>query len=227
VQKSFAKLIARHRQTRKRCLFAHGCGGPSPLTLHFFDVLDRFLQLGPVGPQLQPVSREISINTLDLNFVSAANPDDMFPEAFPRFGMSVSFPRYEHRPTKPDGSGYLMRPETLYLWLDYYIDRSLGLEWDGVHYGKLLYQRIGRIRYLVDGKLQSEIDIAARFEKLTMMRTAWKIYPLERREAVWNAWKRKTYQTRVRLGLPVIDNESLQEIRSSAKDLEDIIQPGK
>ena len=203
-----------HRQERKRCLFIHGCGGPNILILRFYSTLERFLQLGPVGPQRFPFTREISIQTLDLNFVSPANPDDMFPQVFSEsYGNSYhgGFPWYEHRPTKPDGSGYLMRPETLLLWQHNYIDQMLGLGYHASLYGKLLYERIGRIRFLVDGKLHSEIDIAAKFAELTMSQNLWKVESPNRREDVWEAWRKKTYRKRVKLGLPVVEDESLHQ----------------
>jgi len=128
----------------------------------------------------------------------------MFPEVFSPW----EFPRYENRPTKPDGTGYLMRPETLFLWLKEWINLSLDLI-GGSDYGELLYERIGRIRFLVDGKLQSEIDLARRFAELMMQRNSWRTDPREMREIVWMGWARQTYRKRIELGLPVVEDESL------------------
>ena len=77
-----------------------------------------------------------------------------------------------------------------------------------------MFERIGAIRFMLDGRLHSEMDlgilfVGLRFDDYRGQNGSFGNYPIEDRPAVWRSWRERAYQRRVCRGLHVVEDKSL------------------
>lgn len=72
-----------------------------------------------------------------------------------------------------------------------------------LYLGGILYEHIGVIRVLVEGKMFEEFDLAKKLAPMKWECPTTTMSRAERREYFWR-WKRYVQRTRAQLGFPVI-----------------------
>ncbi|KAL4800147.1 hypothetical protein BDV19DRAFT_353508 [Aspergillus venezuelensis] len=166
----YPQVAARHK----------GDGGHTRYEWDFLVLLERFLTVGPVSQkrkldknadQDSPVGRhsysdrEIKVKTIVLNFSSAEEGGEFPPR-------EISYEDWQWqcmaRPRNRDEiwlEEYNTRPEWLAELLSKEIHHCLHFE-RNAGYGKLMMQRLGKIKMFVDGKPFQEIDVAGRLDDL-------------------------------------------------------------
>ena len=55
--------------------FTGGCGGPPLITWSFYNLLERFLKVGPLGLQKKDIDKRISIKTLEIDIQTPDVPE--------------------------------------------------------------------------------------------------------------------------------------------------------
>ncbi|KAJ5577594.1 uncharacterized protein N7459_006558 [Penicillium hispanicum] len=196
-----------------------GTGGHLGFHWSFYALLERFLQYGPVDEKKRPSQgngplaanpnfddRDVTVKTLVLDFQSA---EPKFP--FPPDEVSYRRWRSQHfvmRRSRWHGEleEYKTPPQWPSTYLFFQIHALLSMGYHTALYGKILYERIGKIYLLVDGKPEREIDLADRLNKLrfTDRRDTFGHLPPEERLSTFAEWKKQTLARREQLGFPVI-----------------------
>ncbi|KAL3474439.1 hypothetical protein BJX99DRAFT_248236 [Aspergillus californicus] len=141
-----------------------GCGGHLGFHWSFYALLERFLTYGPVDekkydkkphPEYSILrnnptfsDRNITIRTLVLDISSAE--------------QNLPFPGPESTP----------RPEWIAAYMEGEIEALIGLHYDWAKYAKILYQRIGKIRMLVDGGFFREWNLVERRDAMLKTKPA-------------------------------------------------------
>lgn len=194
-----------------------GDGGSPGMEWCFYALLERFLALGPINqlptdpdnPATQrKLKRRFFTHTLTLNVESSA--DDRYPFPPPEVTYS-DYCQYirasrSRRKASVNFSTYAVRPEWFARNLCNEIAYASGMYYHTLYLGGILYEHIGVIRVLVEGKMFEEFDLA---KKLAPMKWECPIATMsraERREYFWR-WKRDVQRTRAQLGFPVIVTE--------------------
>lgn len=154
--------------TRTRCGFSEGCGGPPLIIWSFFNLLERFLKVGPVGRQAEDKDRVIAIQSLVIDIKTPDVPEELLAP------MEVEDSSYfSHRDLmhlrKETGIDYVLNPRKLVSFLTDYpgIDAALGMSNTTAKYGGIFYERIGKIKVTLDGVLVKEYDLAERYVRLS------------------------------------------------------------
>jgi hypothetical protein len=151
--------------------FVGGDGSPPQIYWCFYFLLEHFLAHGPVCPSPQATSkpsdkRQISVKTINLNFV--AGQTHLLPPVEEESYYQSWWQRQRRMLFWGDGQQddgelpkYIIRPE----WLAQTIIRPflglLSMNYHTAAYGALIHERVGCVRFSVDGELQQEIDIGA------------------------------------------------------------------
>ncbi|KAJ5826043.1 hypothetical protein N7474_003181 [Penicillium riverlandense] len=196
-----------------------GDGGRHGIHWSFYALLERFLRYGPVDEKKEkcerptPSSRslnfedhDVTVKGLVLDFKSA-EPELSFPPD------GVTYRRWLSWNSARDSSGkgikleqYTTRPEWLAEFLLSEIRSLLRMGYHTALYGKILYERIGTIRILVDGDLKHEVDLAGELASLqfTSPQHTFGHLDSEVRLCSFREWKKQTLARRDQLGFPVI-----------------------
>ena len=219
-----------HILSQKDASHFSGNGGLPGLHWSFYGLLERFLQYGPAGkkphgPKMifhgnirnvsegnEPEDRNMTVQTLILNFESAESELPFPPRNIDYNwweGRRTYFAWYtEDSSERIPREKYTTRPEWLATFLATEIGGLLSMGYHTAEYGMILYESIGAIRILVDGKLTYEFDIASRLANLRKSDpencgyVASTIISEERIPLFWK-WKKQTLERRKQLGLPV------------------------
>lgn len=171
--------------------FRGGDGSPPKIAWSFYGVLERFLMVGPtVNPALNKQGI-ISINTLEMNVETSKE----LPEGQPVPDELRHNTAYDIKTLNAD---FLVSVITSYIQI------ILRMDYHTADKGRILYERIGTIRILRDGELQTELDMARQLRDIEFDNSFGDIVPCERRPEYFKNWKIQTYETRVRLGLSVL-----------------------
>ncbi|KAJ5703248.1 hypothetical protein N7488_010796 [Penicillium malachiteum] len=200
-----------------------GDGGRLGFHWSFYAALERFLRYGPVGEKRHKeedessdcrrnteefADRGILIDTLVLDFQSA-EPELAFPPeavtykhwSWRHWGRD----RRDQSETSEALSSYTTRPEWLCEYLQGWIGGLLHMSYHTSEFGQPLYEHIGTIRMLVDGKLHYEFDLAGRLARLqfTDPTNTMGHLPTNDRESGFWKWKLETVLRREAQGFPV------------------------
>ena len=134
--------------------FRGGDGGPPWIVWSFHNLLIRFLEAGPMGPQDRSIDRGVSVRTIVLDIRTPDVPSVMISTVQDSTAGRLRKIRRE--------IGHQMLINPLYIpafvwrWLNYmYGTRSYG--------GGLILMRVGVLRLMLDGALIEEYDVAARY----------------------------------------------------------------
>ncbi|KAE8407358.1 hypothetical protein BDV37DRAFT_240882 [Aspergillus pseudonomiae] len=200
-----------------------GAGGHLGFQWSFYALLERFLRYGPVdektsrrevGPSsASPMyaDRDVTVKTLVLDFQSAESELSFPPD-------EVDYPWWRDRhhlrdplPGTQTGvafelSNHKARPEWFAKYLLGYIYGLLGMGYHTAEYGKILYERIGTIKVLVNGEPNAEIDLAGPLARLhfSHVRDTFGHVSTERRLSAFWDWKKETLARREQLGFRVV-----------------------
>lgn len=183
----------------------------------FYALLERFLIRGPINqlPNTTPDNstterkseRRFFMHILNLNIESAA--DDKHPLPPPEI-TEKDYTEYcsIHRSRRirtpySDLSAYAVRPEWFARSLCNELLYVLRMSYHTLYLGDILYEHIGVIRVLVDGRVYEEFNLA---ERLAPMKWDCPIAALSRaqRREFFLRWKRNAQRTRQKMGFPVI-----------------------
>jgi hypothetical protein len=191
-----------------------GDGGIVGFHWSFYGLLQRFLRYGPVDerkksskPPFESDDYDVTVKLLVLNFKSA-ELEPAFPPDTVTYDTweSWHFMHFYSRQRDIDLERYTTRPEWVSKFLVSEIRSLLRMNYYTASYGKILYERIGAIRILVDGDLKHEFDLASILASLRFTRpqeTFGHFVSQKRISAFWN-WKKETLTRREQLGFPVV-----------------------
>lgn len=199
-----------------------GCGGRYGFHWSFYALLERFLRYGPVGAKKGRCNsygdpsyedRQISVENLVLDFHPAETelpypPDDI--------GYTEWLDKHDGRlwiDEETDMSpAYKPRPEWLLRYLRYWLEYITDMSYHTAYYGAFVYEKIGTISMLVDGRLETTIDLAGELARLHFDSPAQTMghLPSEIRLSEYWKWKKATLQRREALGFPVVWPQDLE-----------------
>lgn len=202
-------------------LFRGGCGGPPALTWAFYNLIERFVKVGPVGRRANKEDKRISIKDL---IIDVRTPD-VAPELIAPavidstgggalcFGENAGR-QYSSRDTFE--FPVMRHPKSIAAYISSDFHYLLMMCGDRGMYGGIIYERIGSIKVLVDGEpfddddCPFEWDIADCLAKMKYSRS-WGNFrssdPQDERKKAYKKWLEQVYKSRVELGLPVKPNE--------------------
>jgi hypothetical protein len=180
------------------CGFTRGDGGPELIVWHFYDLLERFLRVGPLPTHGGDPDRRVSIGTLELDIRTPDVPKTQLPPNPYLDSWRLAQLR------RMDGIDYIMHPEHILNFLKQHIDTLLSMQYapaDGsIAHERTrtikLYERIGTIKLMLDGKLRKDWDLAKGLAELRISNTAEQF-----------SWKSVAYKARIGFGLPVVPFE--------------------
>lgn len=176
---------------------------PPPVTMSFYWLLKRYLSLGPVRYPRGEADKGVRIKLLELDVLS---PDGLVA---PREQLEMGVYNLS-RLRGESGIDYLISSEFLADYLRRYVQELLNMNYHTARLGGLLYERIGRIRIMVDGEVKQEWDLAKELAKLEF-RDCFGELERAKRPARFKAWKADAYKIRAELGLPIIEAEEVGE----------------
>ena len=184
--------LFRHLLSRQEDWRFTSDGGLPGLLWSFYGLLERFLQYGPTGKKRYIPSKfgptslspwhydsqdhKVTVQTLILNFESAESELPLMSGSLFRLFRDLSIKQKRnrarrrgecipHEKNEIPHDEYTTRPELLAKSLEIEINHLL--ERDSLAmYGMILYERIGTIRFLIDGKLAYEYDLAEERKRL-------------------------------------------------------------
>uniref|UniRef100_A0A093V8C5 Uncharacterized protein n=1 Tax=Talaromyces marneffei PM1 TaxID=1077442 RepID=A0A093V8C5_TALMA len=199
-----------------------GDGGRFGFHWLFYAALERFLHYGPVGEKRRKNEDSLSenhrnaqgfedrgmlIDTLVLDFQSAELELAFPPEKVTyKHWSDRHLGRDRFNPSQITGilSSYTTRPEWLCQYLKDWIEDLLLMSCYYSKYGQPLYEHIGTIRMLVDGKPYCEFDLTTGLAHLqfTGLDSMMCHLPRHDRESEFWKWKKGTLLRREAQGFP-------------------------
>jgi hypothetical protein len=192
--------------------------GGAPIGWCFYSLMERFLKRGPVGERkAEPHDRNVTIGVLIFNFLSPPAIDILSPQQV-RFNDWLASRQLRHPDT--DMLHFVMRPEWLAELLGKFMIMLLNFNYHTAKHGMILYERIGTIRFCVDGEPREEFDLGKRLAGLRFHRQMGPlrcIRPREEHAAFFWRWKKDVLLKRKEAGLPVVYPED-PELSNQAID---------
>ena len=136
--------------------FRGGDGGPPWIVWGFHNLLIRFLETGPMGPQGKSIDRGVSVQTVVL--------DIMTPDVRPDMIASVrnSTAGKLRKLSREMGHEMLMSPLYILAFMRRWLSFMSGTRSYG---GDLILMRVGMLRLMLDGALIEEYDFAEQYVK--------------------------------------------------------------
>ncbi|KAF2801804.1 uncharacterized protein BDZ99DRAFT_469329 [Mytilinidion resinicola] len=192
---------------KKRSMWKRGCGAPPYMLWCFYYLLEHVLKRGPVGKTSASWDREVSIKTLNLNFVgnNHVSPGD------PSDSRDIKY-TYSADPDE-NTNNMDLRPEWVADFLDSELWGLLGMGNSGAAYGKILHERVGSIQFMVNGETKENLNLTNILHELNPTSkhdTFGHVAPEERLSAFWK-WKEETARKRMELGFLGVGDEDLDE----------------
>jgi hypothetical protein len=169
--------------------FQGGDRGPSIITWSFYDLLTRFI-LGLQEWQTHFAGKflkhSMSIKLLELDFRSPDLPTELI-------APDVDYRSLLHL-REESGVDYLMNPAFLATFIEIHLRRLLSTRI--ATFGSLFYERIGTIKFYLDGELRKELDVGNLLVTMDL--------PYGESREWWREWRKNTYNSREQLGLPIV-----------------------
>jgi len=187
-------------------------GGPRQITMSFWNLVERFLRVGPVGRRTRKNDRCISLKEL---VIDIRTPNVPANKILSRNHCRTIEEAQAYR--RENGQEYLMNPAYVLQHVLCDIRGILTMSRSAAAFGALLYERIGNIKVLMDGEPHKEWDLAKCLDEVQFS-DSFSNYPREKRRQVFQKWKRDAYKARVEFGLPVItpENKGKGKVRSTS-----------
>jgi hypothetical protein len=205
--------------THKRGLFSGGCGGPPAMTWALFNLIERFLNVGPVGRQAEIKDKRFSIKELIIDVRTPDVDQELIaPERTPAMSSGRrDFGAYGSREKSASETPLMRHPKGIAVYIARDLKFIMEMIGDYGVNGGIMFERVGSVKVLVDGEpftdsaweevVVSEWDVADVLAKMEY-RGYWGDWKTSRwsddqkREA-YNQWIEGVYKSRVELGLPV------------------------
>jgi len=212
VDQVYAAIRTIGHYTEGPSLLERGDGGPPDLTWCLYSLIERGLRAGPVGRQTREKDRKIGIKEL---IIDVKTPDVPPSKIYPKGVVDI---RQRRAFRNKNGPEFLLNPDFILSYILSGIDTVLRMCYHTAEYGCLLYERIGIIKVLKDGELRKEWDLAKQLADVSFD-NSFGNHPRERRREVFTVWKQLAFETRIKLGLPVVplpEREAEEGNRGSA-----------
>lgn len=189
---------------KRKSMFRGGCGGPPLISWSFYNVLERFLRVGPVGKlgvASSKVDRGVTIESLEIDVLTPPNQSTDSP-------LCVEDSINDSQ-DGTIGKSTVKRPEHLLQFLSFMIGVLCHMDYYTAEYGKILFERVGQIKLKIDGVVKEEFDLAnilAQFPAEGPWRAFDKIEGMD-----WRQWRQQAIERRERAGLPLTRLEREEE----------------
>ncbi|KAF8848246.1 hypothetical protein BDZ45DRAFT_733054 [Acephala macrosclerotiorum] len=173
-----------------------------------WNLLERFLRLGAVGQRARR-------NRTDKNIVLENLVIDVWSPQISKEEKKATRGRTHHEIVQLRNSTrneYLTTARNVAVEIGSELYHLLRMCYHSASYGRLLYERIGNIKVLVDGRLRREFNLAEMLRDSSIDR-------LKKRTALrprfFLNWKLDTFESRRTAGLPVndLDQDQLERLR--------------
>ncbi|KAF4629525.1 hypothetical protein G7Y89_g8621 [Cudoniella acicularis] len=204
VDKVHTSIRNDHTSKRVYSGFAGGSGGPPIVVWPLLGILDRFLRVGPVVNPAAKAHGTMAIGVLELDVITPEVAENLF---IPHEGCWDTLRKHGWSENESDVK-YIIPASYLVAFLEEHLDRLLSMGGEHSDYGRLLIERIGTVRLMLDGVLYHEWNMA---QVLACVRfsESFSSYPGFSRGnlAKFKEWKLEAYQIRAQLGLPTIPSQ--------------------
>jgi hypothetical protein len=190
------------------------------VTWALYNLIERFLKVGPVGRQAEKKDKRFSINELIIDIRTPdVNPELIAPERTPAMGHGGMHSGAYGSGQKSGSETPLIRhPKGLAIYIVRDLQLIRAMSGDHGKNGGIMFERIGTVKVLVDGEpftdsawvpeVVSEWDLADILAKMKYRGFYWGDWTTsrwsdDRKREAYNQWIKKAYESRVELGLPV------------------------
>ncbi|KAH7342516.1 hypothetical protein BKA65DRAFT_293137 [Rhexocercosporidium sp. MPI-PUGE-AT-0058] len=131
---------------RRYCGFSGGDGGPPVIVWSFYNLLERFLQVGPVSRQEKLHDKCIKIKHLVLDFQTPSVPEEMIAPDVPQNRLAILRRR--------SGINYIKNPSSVLAFVSGFLCYLSGCSGPGIV--SVAYERVGKITLMLDGVVLHE-----------------------------------------------------------------------
>jgi hypothetical protein len=190
---------------REHDIWRTGCGGPCGYVWAFYSLLTRFLKFGPVGPTNPSTERPFTIECLELDFLDPEDTSLLPPEAVTSLEKDRAAFLHMYHANREGQPAQMLRPEWLANSLAGSIAGLLSMGYHEARYGSILYERIGRIVFKVNGDIIREFDLGQKLAELRFNDSFGTEYSWNDRVQGWGYWKQTTLEYRAKRGLKVVE----------------------
>jgi hypothetical protein len=197
VDQVYATIRSMGYPEQGRPIFRGGDGGPPPLTYALYNLIERGVKVGPVGRRTSRNDEKISIKEI---IIDVQSPDVSASEILPGEHCTDQESK-QYRNQK--GPMFLRDSEYILCFVLRELESVLLMSYHTAEWGGLIYERIGKIKVLLDGELRKEWDLAKELATVKFD-DSFGNHPREKRPEVFRRWKLNAYRTRVKTGLPVM-----------------------
>lgn len=169
---------------------------PPGICWQLYALLEHSLRFGPATTHVKQDRGFRAIQILDLDVIT---PTDITEEQY-EFRMP-----HPCAPGQLDTGGKIVHVQRPQNWLEEIrggINILSGLYREALPLGLILYERVGKIRFKLDGDVQGEMDLAERFSRMRYSTRADDEYPKSRGR--WCKRLSDVYEKRKAAGLPCI-----------------------
>ncbi|KAJ6520319.1 hypothetical protein C8R45DRAFT_1086194 [Mycena sanguinolenta] len=213
-----AAVFAPERPTSNpRSIWSAYDGNMQPVTWMFFDLLHRFLKAGPKLSQPEQVDRHITIQRLEINVLSPADPSLLPQEGAWSSWLSARKPRGTQISEVVENLRRTqMRPEWLCAWIAANIQRLTGMDCTTMDYGGIFYERIGEIAVLLDGEERTVFKLGEMLSELPKG-DPWGFSIRELRKEKFGKWKEKTIKERLEAELAISSSAPTTMVPSAGR----------
>jgi hypothetical protein len=180
------------------------------ITYAFYNLIERFLKIGPVGRRTRTDDKRISVKEL---IIDVRTPDVPAKKILPMYHSSLGRAEIYRR---ENGPHYLRNPEYILDYVVSDIQMILDMSYHSASYGALVFERVGSIKVLLDGEVRQEWNLAKCLAEL-QFNDSFGNYPREKRRRVFEKWKLNAHQARVELGLVVMPLEKEENGKGKGK----------
>uniref|UniRef100_A0A0W0FV68 Uncharacterized protein n=1 Tax=Moniliophthora roreri TaxID=221103 RepID=A0A0W0FV68_MONRR len=152
--------------------FRVGNGSPPSIHWYFYFLLEHFLKRGPISPTSVTIDRQVSIQVLNLNFVAC-----------------------NESPQQAKGNDLVLKLAKEAVGA---FRRLIGMGYHTALHGAIVYERVGLVRFCVDGQLIRETNLGPILASFSCNDPQY-TFGLAREKRVAAFWEWKENATRLRM----------------------------
>jgi hypothetical protein len=183
--------------------FRGGDGGPPAIFWQLYALLERSLRCGPTNTHIKQEKGFQAIQVLDLDVIA---PIGITEEQY----NLRTLRRHDQQRLEHEGKIlHVVRPETWLSTIKSGIGILSGMYRDAFPMGCILYERIGTIRFMLDGEVKAEWDLAEHLSAMRYSTDTDDHYPKSR--PGWCKRLGDVYEKRKAAGLPCIPIAELEK----------------
>ena len=170
--------------------------GGALLTYALYNLIERGVRVGPLGRRTSRNDEKISIKEI---IIDVQSPDVSASEILP--GKLCT--DQESKQYRKKGPMLLRDSQYILCFVLRELEHVLRMSYASAEWGVLIYERIGKIKVLLDGELRKEWDLAKELATVKFD-DSFGNHAREKRPEVFRRWKLNAYRTRVKMDLPVL-----------------------